>query len=64
MNWEREGSRDGIQESTGFNKNVKKSGPLIIGDKEQVLSIIIAFTLLFHCYNYNYSVARQGDWLP
>ena len=32
-----QGSRNGIQESTGFNKNVKKSGPLIIGDKKQVL---------------------------
>jgi hypothetical protein len=34
MNREREGSRDGIQESTGFSKNVKKSSPLIIRDKE------------------------------
>jgi hypothetical protein len=27
----RAGSRNGIQESLGFNKNIKKSGPLIIG---------------------------------
>jgi hypothetical protein len=33
----REGSRDGTQESAGFSKNVKKSGPLIMGDRGQVL---------------------------
>ena len=27
----RAGSRNGIQESPGLNKNIKKSGPLIIG---------------------------------
>jgi hypothetical protein len=27
----RAGSRNGIQESPGFNKNIKKSGPLIVG---------------------------------
>ena len=37
MNWEREGSRDSIQESTSFNKIIKKSGPLTMGDKGQVL---------------------------
>jgi hypothetical protein len=36
-NREREGSRDGTQESAGFSKNVKKSGLLIMGDKGQVL---------------------------
>jgi hypothetical protein len=29
----RAGSRNGIQESLGFSKNIKKSGPLIIGVK-------------------------------
>jgi hypothetical protein len=33
----REGSRDGTQESAGFSKNVKKSGPLMMGDRGQVL---------------------------
>jgi hypothetical protein len=27
----RAGSRNGTQESPGFNKNIKKSGPLIMG---------------------------------
>ncbi len=46
MNRGREGSRDNIQESASFNKNVKESGPLIIGDKGQVLIIIITSRLL------------------
>jgi hypothetical protein len=29
----RAGSRNGTQESPGFNKNIKKSGPLIMGVK-------------------------------
>jgi hypothetical protein len=29
----RAGSRNGIQKSPGFNKNIKKSGPLTMGDK-------------------------------
>ena len=29
----RAGSRNNIQESPGFNKNIKNSGPLIIGIK-------------------------------
>ena len=33
----RAGSRNGIQENLGFSKNLKKSGPLIMGDKGQVL---------------------------
>ena len=33
---------DGIQESTGFNKNIKKSGPLVKGDRGLVLDLVLA----------------------
>ena len=39
----REGSRNGLKESPGFNKNIKKSGPLIIGDRGKIVDILIMF---------------------
>ena len=38
----RAGSRNGIQESAGFNKNIKKSGPLVMGDRGLVLVLVLA----------------------
>jgi hypothetical protein len=35
------GSRNGIQESAGFNKNIKKSGPLMMGDRGLVLVLLV-----------------------
>jgi hypothetical protein len=42
----REGSRNGIQESTGFNKNIKKSGLLTIRDKRLVLVLLVLVLVL------------------
>ena len=37
----RAGSRNGTQESPGFNKNIKKSGPLIMGEGGLRLVLIL-----------------------
>jgi hypothetical protein len=34
--------RDGIQDNTSFSKNIKKSGPLIIGNKRLILVLVLA----------------------
>jgi hypothetical protein len=39
---ERAGSQTSLKESIDFNKNIKKSGPLIIGDKGLVLIPVLA----------------------
>ncbi len=46
MHLARAGSRNSTQENLGFSKNVIKSGPLIIGDRGQMLAIIITSGLL------------------
>jgi hypothetical protein len=38
--------QDDKQESTGFNKNIKKSGTLIMGDKGLVLVLVLALIIL------------------
>jgi hypothetical protein len=40
------GMQDDKQESTGFNKNIKKSGTLIMGDKGLVLVLVLALIIL------------------
>jgi hypothetical protein len=42
VNREREESRDNLQESIGFNKNIMKSSPLIIEDRGLVLVLVLA----------------------
>jgi hypothetical protein len=39
---ERAGSQTSLKESIDFDKNIKKSGPLIIGDKGLVLIPVLA----------------------
>ena len=41
----RAGSRNGIQENPGFNKNIKKSGPLIMGEGGSRLVLYINYIL-------------------
>jgi hypothetical protein len=47
----RAGSRNGIQESPGFNKNIKKSGPLIIG----IRGLALNYSSLYY-YFYSSSI--------
>jgi hypothetical protein len=49
----RAGSRNGIQKSPGFNKNIKKSGPLIMGEGGlRLVFILILYLFYFNIYIY------------
>ena len=39
----------------GFQQKCEEIRPLNIGGQGASSSIVIAFALLFHCYNYNYN---------
>jgi hypothetical protein len=39
-------ARDGIQESTGFSQNIKKSSIFIVRDKGLVLVLVLALIIL------------------
>jgi hypothetical protein len=41
----RAGSRNGTKESAGFNKNIKKSGPLIMGERGSKMALILILFL-------------------